>query len=338
MCLIALVACSNALEQATSAGQVVVSVNAADATLSLVSVDNHTVTSLAVPFAGSSPTTVGVLGELLAAPGGDSAGLAVFDFSNGTPPAVSTWHLAANSGATGVAFENDSIAWAANPNRNTVTRINVRLGDTASTAVGVTPVAVIVTGGYVYVLNANRANGVPAGASWITVVPTRGNPPPGVDSIPLTGPNASTMVRGIDGLLYVVDAGTLGNADGKLSIVDPGQQTEVAVILGLGELPGPPVYHPSGLLLIASRSEGILEVNTVTRTLSRGPGNGIKPTGASGIAALALDEVGRVYAFDQGNCTQPGTLHVLAPPPDYSELREYSVGVCPSAAATILVP
>src|SRR3989475_6699393 len=41
----------------------------------------------------------------------------------------------------------------------------------------------------------------------------------------------------------------------------------VVVINGLGELPGPAVFHPSGRLLIASEQEGILEVNTLTRSL-----------------------------------------------------------------------
>jgi hypothetical protein len=97
------------------------------------------------------------------------------------------------------------------------------------------------------------------------------------------------------------------------------------------------VYHPSGRLLVASRTEGILEINVVTRVLLRGPGNGIKPAG-QGVAALALDERGRVYALDQGNCTQPGTMSVLSAPPDYDLEQQVTVGVCPTAAVTMLVP
>src|SRR5438132_1555730 len=97
--LIALAACSDALEQTTSAGQVVVAVNTVSGTLSLVSVDDHSVSSLDVPPAGSAPRSVAVLGNLLAAPAGDSAALAVFDFSNGTPPDVVTRRLPGTSGA-----------------------------------------------------------------------------------------------------------------------------------------------------------------------------------------------------------------------------------------------
>ncbi len=111
--LMALAACSDALEQSTSAGQVVVSVNTVSGTLSLVSVDDRSVSSVSVPPPGSAPRSVAVQGDLLAAPGGDAAALAVFDFSNGAPPVVTTRSLPTNSGATGVALESDSIAWVA---------------------------------------------------------------------------------------------------------------------------------------------------------------------------------------------------------------------------------
>src|SRR3989442_12946635 len=168
--LMSLAACSDALEQSTSAGQVVVSVNTVSGTLSLVSVDDHSVSPVSVPPTGSAPRSVAVHGELLVAPGGGAATLAVFDFSNGAPPVVTTRNLPSNSGATGVALESDSIAWVANPNRNSVTRVNVRTGDTASSAVGVYPQAVVVTAGGGYVINGNLGSGPPAGPSWITVL------------------------------------------------------------------------------------------------------------------------------------------------------------------------
>src|SRR5438132_2565601 len=201
--LLALAACSDALDQSTSAGRVVVSVNTVSGTLSLVSVDDHSVSSVTVPPPGSAPRSVAVLGEVLAAPGGDSAALAVFDFTNGAPPDVTTRHLPVNSGATGVALESDSVAWVANPNRNTVTRVNVRTGDTASFVTGVYPQAVAVTHGLVYAINGNLMGGTPGGPSWITVLPVLGGSPPAVDSIPLTGSDAKYATLGPDGLLYV---------------------------------------------------------------------------------------------------------------------------------------
>ena len=334
--LLAVGACSDALEQTTSAGQVVVAVNTVNGTLSLVSVDNRSVSSVNVPPAGATPTSVATRGSLVVAPGGNAATLAVFDFSNGSPPAITTATLPANSGATGVAIQSDSIVWVANPNRNSVTRVNVRTGDTASAAVGVFPQAVVVVGGLLYVVNANVVGGTPAGPSWITVLRTA-TPSPAFDSIPLTGKNARSATLGADGRVYVVNAGTLGGGDGTLSIVDTSSRIEAAVLNGLGESPGPAVYHPSGRLLVASPTEGILEVSAATRTLTRGTGQGVKP-GGRGVAALALDQTGRIYAFDRGNCTQPGVLHILTAPPSYDAANPIAVGVCPSAAATILVP
>jgi len=173
------------------------------------------------------------------------------------------------------------------------------------------------------------------GASWLTSFDCCGLV--GKDSIALTGTNARAIALGTDGLLYIVLAGTPTAADGKLSIVDPTTRREVAVLNGLGESPGPAVYHPSGRLLVASATEGILEVNTLTRTVTRGPGNGIKPSG-DGIAALALDPRGRVYAVAPGACASPGTVHILSGPPDYRALGTVTVGVCPAAAALTAQP
>src|SRR5439155_20785416 len=121
--------CSDALEQSTSAGQVVVSVNTVSGTLSLVSVDDRSVSSVSVPPPGSAPRSVAVQGDLLAAPGGDAAALAVFDFSNGAPPVVTTRNLPSNSWATGVALESDSVAWVANLYPNSVTLVNFSARD-----------------------------------------------------------------------------------------------------------------------------------------------------------------------------------------------------------------
>src|SRR5207237_679862 len=83
--------------------------------------------------------------------------------------------------------------------------------------------------------------------------------------------------------------GPASAADGRLSIVDPKTRTEVAVLNGLGESPGAAAFHPTGgRLLIASALEGILEVNTSIRAVTRGPSNGIKPEG-DGVSGLAID-------------------------------------------------
>src|SRR5437660_1417090 len=149
---------------------------------------------------------------------------------------------------------------------------------------------------------------------------------------------AATTAAGRGGTVIV----PLGPADSVAVIHNAGLCTtglcvRPVVVNGLGDSPGAAAFHPSGRVLVASASEGILEVNTLTRSVTRGPGQGVKP-GGHGVAGLAIDQGGRVYALDAGVCTGPGVVHVLSPPPDYDELRAVTVGVCPSATALAVVP
>jgi hypothetical protein len=334
-----LAACSDALEQTSSAGQVIGIVNSVGRTLSLVSASDFTVATRAYAPAGAAPTTLASRGHVFVVPLGpaNAAGVDVL-----APPCSGTcvntdyvWSLPSGSGATGVAIQDDSIAWIANPNLNTVTRLNYLTGDTASRGVGVSPEAVAIAGSRVFVVNGNLVNGAPAGPSWLSSFDCcRATP---IDSIPLTGVSARFAVVGDDSLLYVIASGHVGKADGKLSIVDPRLRTEIAVLNGLGESPGAAVFHPSGRLLVASLTEGILEVYTPTKTLARGPGSGVKPDG-DGVSGLAIDLRGHVYAVDPGLCQAAGTVHVLAPPPDYGQIRRVGVGVCPATAAVAATP
>ncbi len=328
-------ACSDALEQKTSAGQVVGVVNASDRTLSVISATDFTVSTRDWQSGSASPRTIDGRGHVFVVPLGaaDAVGVSrFFTCLRGTcarPDYVLP--LAPGSGATGAAIQDDSIAWIANPNLNSVTRLNYVSGDTTSVAVGVYPQAVVMVGTSVFVVNSNLSGTTPAGPSWLTSFDCCSAPTP--DSIPLTGVNARVAVVGDDSLLYVIASGHRFAADGKLSIVDPKARVEIAVLNGLGESPEAAAFHPAGSrLLVASRDEGILEVNTSIRAVTRGPGNGVKPDG-NGITGLAIDLRGRVYAVDPGGCGAPGTVHVLSAPPDYREIRSVAVGVCPTTAA-----
>lgn len=334
-----LAGCSDALDQTSSAGQVIGVVNSVSRTLSLISASDFSVTTRPYGLAGAAPTTLAGRGHVFVVPLGRADAAAVDVLA---PPCTSLCpnpdyvvSLPAGSGATGVAMQDDSIAWIANPNLNSVTRLNYRTGDTASRAVGVYPAAVAIAGARVFVVNANLVNGAPAGPSWLSSFDCCQATP--TDSIPLTGVTARFAVVGDDSLLYVITAGHVGRADGKLSIVDPRLRAEIAVLNGLGESPGAAAFHPSGRLLIASLTEGILEVYTPTKTLARGPGSGVKPDGA-GVSGLAIDLRGHVYAVDPGPCQAAGTVHVLAPPPDYGEIRRVTVDVCPASAAVAATP
>jgi hypothetical protein len=333
-------ACSDALEQTSSAGQLIAAVNAVDHTVSFVSATDQSVRTVDLQTPASAATTADGRGSTVLVPLGTDSVAVIRNtgLCSGTcvRPVV-VFPLARGGGATGVAIQDDSIAWIANPGVNTVTRLNYQSGGTRSVAVGVSPDAVVITRGRVFVVNANLVNGAPAGPSWLTSFDCCSSASATPDSIPLTGARARAIVTGGDSLLYVIAAGHAGAADGKLSIVDPVLRIELAVVNGLGESPGNAAFHPSGRLLVSSLTFGILEVNTLTRTLSRGPGSGVKP-GGHGVAGVALDLRGHIYALDQGTCAAAGVVHVLGAPPDYGEIRPVAVGVCPTSAAVATTP
>ncbi len=330
-------ACSDALEKDTTAGQIVAVVNSGSDAVTLISATHFTGTNLpyANPFA--TPASIAARDSFLLVPvaTGDSIVVTRLLVSG----AVSSQVIRLKSGAqaSGIAVEDDSLAWVAEPGLNRAQQINYLTFDTTSrTAAGDRASAAVVADGRVWVINANAVNNVPAGASSVTVRLTSGASNV-IDTIPLTGTNAQFAVVGADGLIYVVDRGAQGKANGRLSIVDTATRSEVAVINGLGELPGPAVYHPSGRLLIAGGANGIMEINTLTRTLAPGPGAGLTPGGDS-VVALAVDQRGRVYAVAPRGCGGPGVVHVLSAPPAYVELTTVAVGTCPRAAAVAFSP
>ena len=158
-----------------------------------------------------------------------------------------------------------------------------------------------------------------------------------VDSIPLSPVGGLAVSVGGDGLLYVIAKGPASGSQGRLAIVDPATRTEVAVINGLGDPTGAVVQHPSGRLLVPSL-QGILEVDPARRSVTRGPGNGVMPSGDY-VVAIVLDQRGRVYGI-RDHCADPvghaGLVYVLSPPPSFDLLETVSVGACPVGAAAVL--
>jgi hypothetical protein len=328
--LAATVACSDALEQDTTAGQLVVVADSSVSNVGLVSATRFTTGAVPAgrPFATPVRMTARDSFLFYAVSSGDS--FAVLRLLGAGGATATFIGLGSGAGAVGmIGFQSAGLAWIPLAGRNRVMQISFPVGDTlGSLATGARPVAAVAVGQTLFVVNANAVNDTAAGPSsltWRSLTSTAD-----FGAIPLTGTNAQFVAAGLDGLLYVVARGTRGQADGRLSIVDPASKVEVAVLNGLGELPGPPVYHPSGRLLIASSVEGILEVNTLTRTVVRGPGNGRKP-GGDGVAGLAVDQRGRVYALSAA-CS-PGVVRVLTAPPAYHDLQTVSVGSCLRAAA-----
>src|SRR5216117_832578 len=325
--------CSDALEQKSSAVQVIGVVNANDRTLSVISATDFSVSTHDWQSGTASPRTIDGRGHVFVVPLGAADAVGISRFFTCPAGALACVRpdyvlpLAPGSGATGAAIQDDSIAWIANPNLNTVTRVNyLRNGDTTSVAVGVYPQAVAIVGTRVFVINSNLVGSTPAGPSWLTSFECCSVRTP--DSIPLTGTNARFATVGDDSLLYVIASVHTGATDGKLSIVDPQTRVEAAA------------FHPAGSrLLVASATEGILEVNASIRVITRGPENGVKP-GGNGVSGLAIDLRGRLYAVDAATLATPefcavsgGVVHVLTAPPDYHEIHTATVGCGPTTAA-----
>jgi hypothetical protein len=336
--LAALTACSDALEQDTTAGQVIAVAESQPATVSLVSAENFVV-SHAIALSGGSTGSVSGFGSVLIVP--MMGGVGVIDLSHSLTTVTGLVPLGTGGFGRGSAIQDDAIAWVSYEMPYAVWRINYRSGDTASVGFAANPKALAIAAGNVFVVTVGAGD-----VSWLTVIDTSltaGSPSIAiVDSVPLTGLNAGGITLGGDGYLYVVSSGPLtggGATEGRLAIVDPVSRRELAVVNGLGSQLGPPVYHPSGRVLIPSVN-GILEVNPVTRSVTHGPTKGIKPADDYP-SVLVVDQRGRVYALVD-HCADPsqppGAVHVLSPPPNYALIATIRIGSCPNGAAAAAIP
>lgn len=318
--MVAAVACSDALEQTTPVGQEIVILDGQASSLTLVNAGDFSATSLAMVFPVAGGLQIAGRGSRVLIPGGSHDSLQILTLGGSAT-------VAAVKNPVGVAFQDDTLAWVADSAFDSLAQVNVRAGQQVMTrSLSGPAVGVAVTDSQVFTIH----------RTWLTSVNLAGPPVP--DSIPLSGVDAHFVVIGDDSLLYVISRGDSGKANGKLSIVDPAGHAETVVINGLGERPGPGVFHPTGRLLIASPTNGILEVNALTRSITRGPSDGVKP-GGKGVLAVSLDARGRVYAISNTGCgSGPGTLYVLSRPPDYNVITTIPLGTCPVASTVAEMP
>jgi hypothetical protein len=317
--------------------EVLLAVNSTANTLSIVPVDGPS-SAIQVPLGGTTPTPTGVSareGVAIVPLGLDNA-VAVVDLR--AAMVLRTVPLPDNSGATGSAIVDDSIAYVGNPNLNSVSRINYLTGLTSEVPVGVYPSGLVFTRGKVFVLNSNLDETFsPAGPSWLTVVDPETNArAAGVDSIPLTGEgNASYAAVGSDGLLYVMNTGNFFAGEGRLSVVDPLARVEVASFAGFGTGPGNVAADADARIFVSSYSEGVMEFNLDSNKVVRGAGQGIPiPTNAT----VAVDSKGRVYGIESGPCSggKVGRAHVLDV--DLEETGTIVLGECPVGSAVVQIP
>jgi hypothetical protein len=238
---------------------------------------------------------------------------------------------------TGAIMVTDSIAYVANPGRNSISQVNVFSKVTAEVTVGVYPQGFALARGRVFVLNGNLGEtGEPLGPSWITVInPATNARAAGIDSIPLTGPgNAAFAAIAGDGLLYVVNRGRTMPAEGRLSVVDPLERREVASFAGLGLLPGDAASDGGSRVFVSSLTEGLLEYDTDSNAVVRGEGEGIPIPTNTGVT---VDSEGRIYAIEAGACDpgRAGFAHVLDE--ELEEIDRITLGRCSAGAVVVRI-
>jgi hypothetical protein len=313
-------------------GEVAVVLNSVENSLTVVAVEGGgEPRTIGLGGANATPTTLAVRGNLAAVPLGLYPFVAVVDLSAGA--VLRTIALPAGSGASGVAFLNDSIAVVANPELNTVTPVNVLRGTTgAQISVGPYPQRVVASGGRVYVVNANLEMFSPAGPGSVTVL-DEDLAVAGTIALSGINPGAAAFVGG---RLYVVHSGNWGVADGSVSVVDVSAATETAHHPGFGDGPVDASVSAVGRLFVAAWGEGIFVWDPLTKEFTRAPDDPLRPAGTQAVSATGFDDAGRLYALDPVDCTAPGRLLRLASDGDVT--RAVPVGVCPVAVIFAAVP
>jgi hypothetical protein len=323
----ALAACSDdPIISGSSFTRLEVIVNSVSNSVTLVSADsvNPTVRTISLGAQGS-PVNAAARGAYAVVPLGIYPFASVLDLRTAT--VARTAALPANSGATGAAFLNDSIALVGNPNRNTVSPVNVLRGTVgAEIAVGTFPQSLVEGVGEVYVLNANLVNFAPAGPGSVSVVSQAGAV---VATIPLTGVNPAAGVLA-GNRLVVINSGHFGQGDGSLSIVNLTTRTQETNVPGFGEFPGSVGVGPDGMVYVGVYGTGILMWNPSTGEFIRGPGNPLVPGGSPPVSALAFDYAGRLHTLNPGNCgpNTPGKEFGLSGQFTTVE-RTVATGICP---------
>ena len=303
-------------------------VNSMDLSITVFPVDSPSMVHTIGLAQAGSPVSIAVREGRAAVPLGLLSAAAVIELATGD---VQTIPLPENSGATGVAFLNDSIAYVANPGLNTVSPLNV-LDRTAAAeiAVGIYPQAVAAASDHVLVLNAELDETFrPAREGAISVIDPAANTE--VAAILLSGFNPSAAAFGPDGLLYVVNSGSFGQGDGSLSVVDVSALSEVEHHTGFGEFPGAIAFGPTGHAYISSFSYGVAVWDAQGDTFIRSPSDPLPLPEPNAVSGVGFDSYGRFYALKPGDCIAPSVA--LRFNPDLSFDREISVGVCPIAIA-----
>lgn len=308
--------------------ELAVVLNSVDRSLTVFAVDSPDARFTIGLGPAGTPVEVAVRGARAVVPMGTVPAAVVVDLEQRA--VVHTISLPENSGATGAAFLDDTLALVTNPSRNSVSVVNALRGTAGGEIeVGEYPQAVVAVGDTAYVINARLGPDFqPAGPGTITVL--AGVPPAVIGTIQLGGLNPGDAAAAADGRLYVVHSGRFGEGDGSLSVVDRGTRTETAHHTGFGEFPGSVVADAGGRVYIASFGYGIAVWDAATTSFVRSPANAITPGGVPSSSGVGVDGDGRVYAFEP-DCMQAARVFRLTA--SYDVEAEVPVGVCPIGIA-----
>ena len=306
-----------------------------DRSLTVFEVENPTQTRMVGVGLDGSPVSMAVRGNLAAVPLGIVPAVAVVDVREAE--LLRTVGLPTGSGATGVAFLNDSIVLVATLDLNSVTPVNVLAGTRGSDIeVGRFPQAIVVEGGRAFVLNAelelDPMSGfpVPDGPATVSVIDIESLTV--TSTIQLSGENAGAGVVGPDGRLYIVNSGSFGLANGSLSVVNlTSLPEEVEHHPGFGDFPGALALGSSAQAFVGAFSYGVVVWDTSLDVFIRGPADAVEPGGVPSTSGVGFDEAGRLYTLTTGFCADPGSVnrHDSAFDVDVT----ISVGICPFAIA-----
>ena len=316
---------------------IAVIVNSVDRSLTTVSVlgTDAPVRTIGLGAQGT-PTTVAADSIFAVVPMGSYPFAQVVNLQ--TNQVVHTVALPANSGATGVAFANDSIAIVANSNLNTVTPVNVFRGTAgAQIAVGDYPQAVFTYADRVYVLNGNLdANFQPAGNGTVTVL--NATTLAVVTTVQLGGRNPiDAAARGTS--VFVLNAGDFGQTNGSLSVIGTQTLQEEAHHPGFGSFPSSVAYSPGTQeLFVTVFGSGLISWDPATLSFIDAPANPLRPgNNPPPYASVAFDPfINRMHVVRPGNCIAPGTHHRLSSRTNIE--RTVDTGVCPLGIAFARIP
>jgi hypothetical protein len=301
-------------------------VNSIDVSLTVFPVDSPDATRAIGLAPAGSPVSVAARGSIVAVPLGFFPAVAVVDLASGDVRSIA---LPENSGATGVGFVNDSIAYVANPNLGTVSVVNLSSATAvAEIPVGVFPQAVATRGNRIYVLNAELDETYqPARPGRIKVIDATFNAV--LDTIVLSGLNPAAAEFGPDGLLYVVNSGAFGQANGSLSVVEPIARVELEHHTGFGEFPGDIAFDAAGYAYISSFSYGIAVWDAAADSFIQPPDDPLLVDGNSISSGVGIDSNDRLYSLIAGDCVAPSVAIRVDRQLDSDETID--VGVCPIA-------